>query len=84
VHVAITEFTLWNWPWDAELESKRIFALEKTHLLDRTSVEFGKRSWIQGSGVLHTPIARQVGEHNVERKHERTRILAPNQSCDIS
>jgi hypothetical protein len=83
VHVTITEFALRKRPWDAELEGKGIFAFEKTHFLDRASVELGKRSSIQRSGIFDTPVAGKVSEHDVKREYERTCILASNQICDI-
>jgi hypothetical protein len=83
VSVSITQFALRKRPWDAELESKRIFAFEKTDILNRAAVECGKRSWIQRSGALNALIAREVSEHDVERERERTCILTPNQNCDI-
>ena len=79
MHIAITGFTLRKRPWDAEFESKRILAFEKPYLLDGAAVEFGKRSWIQRSGILDAPIARKVSEHDVKRERERTCILAANQ-----
>jgi len=78
VHVAITEFTLRKRPWNAELKRKRIFVFEEAHLLNRTMKKFGKRSWIQRSGISDTPIARKVSEHDVKRECERTCILAAN------